>query len=128
MASAAEVSVDQILAYGWGLLSVAPHSIPSIHRSEEYSNSPVTFGTPSARTVCSPTFPGVETGGRSRVGVAGIVCPLVIGQPPPLSRRVVGSRRLSHSRSRLRRPSSALRPARPVPRRQAAARRAERDR
>src|SRR5215211_1346804 len=110
MASAAEVSVDQILAYGWGLLSVAPHSIPSIHRSEEYSNSPVTFGTPSARTVCSPTFPGVETGGRPRVGVVGIVCPLVIDQPPPHPRR--GSRRRTRRSPRSLCPSSRLQPRR----------------
>src|SRR5829696_815394 len=37
--------MDQMCACGCGLLNVAPHSMPSIHRSEEYSNSPLTVGT-----------------------------------------------------------------------------------
>jgi hypothetical protein len=34
--------------------------MPSIHKSEEYSNSPFTFGMPSARGRLSPIFPGFE--------------------------------------------------------------------
>ena len=84
IASASETSMDQILACGCGLLKVAPQSIPSLQRSEEYSNSPLTFGMPSARVVCSPTLPGIWTGarGRSRVGTIGAVCSMVIEGPP----------------------------------------------
>src|SRR5918998_2838734 len=81
IASASEVSMDQIRARGCGLLRVAPHNMPSIHRSEEYSNSPLTLGTPSERVVCSPTLPGAETGARGRLRV-GVVCAGVIRLSP----------------------------------------------
>src|SRR3989337_3719083 len=69
IASASEVSRDQVLACGCGLLKVAPQSMPSIQRSEEYSNSPVTLGTPSERVVLSPILPGVEARALGRLRV-----------------------------------------------------------
>ena len=44
-------------ARGCALRRVAPHSIPSTHMSDEYSNSPLTFGLPSARAGCRPDDP-----------------------------------------------------------------------
>ena len=35
MARASAVSMERILALGWGLRTVQPQSIPSAHRSEE---------------------------------------------------------------------------------------------
>src|SRR5256884_220827 len=55
--SAAVVSIETIRAWGCGLRSVAPHSIPSRWRSLAYSNSPFTLGTPSTRRTDSPTPP-----------------------------------------------------------------------
>ena len=54
-------------ARGCALRSVAPHSIPSIRMSEEYSNSPLTFGMPSARTVGVADDPRpLDLGARGR--------------------------------------------------------------
>src|ERR1700737_2890796 len=49
--------MDTIRACGWGLRSVAPHSIPSRWRSLAYSNSPFTLGRPSTRRTDSPMPP-----------------------------------------------------------------------
>src|ERR1700712_5759760 len=48
-------------ARGCGLRSVAPHSIRSAQRSDEYANSPLTFGIPSGRRTDSPTPNGTLT-------------------------------------------------------------------
>ena len=71
MASAGPMSIAQMSARGCGLRSVAPHSMPSAHRSEEYSNSPLTLGMPSARAVVTPTSFGRWIARRSRTGVSG---------------------------------------------------------
>src|SRR5688572_24001364 len=75
--------MDQMLARGWGLLSVAPQSMSSIHRSEEKSNSPLTFGMPSGRVTLSPMPPGAKTAGSgaTRVGAIGVVCALKVTPP-----------------------------------------------
>ena len=65
------MSSAAIRARGCGLRSVAPHSIPSRRRSEAYSNSPRTFGTPSARAGLVPITPVRVTSG-ARVGAAGV--------------------------------------------------------
>src|SRR5437868_8787045 len=51
----AAISIDTMRAWGCGLRSVAPCSIPSRRRSLAYSNSPLTLGTPSTRRTDSPT-------------------------------------------------------------------------
>ena len=51
------MSMPRIRARGCGLRSVAPHSMPSIHRSEEYANAPLTLSMPSGRLALSPTPP-----------------------------------------------------------------------
>ena len=60
---AAAVSIAPIRARGTVARSVAPHSIASTDRSEEYANSPVTLGTPSARGTLSPIPPRTVTAG-----------------------------------------------------------------
>src|SRR5699024_12068346 len=47
--------MPRILACGCGLRRVAPHNMSSIHMSDEYANSPVTFETPSGRRGDVPT-------------------------------------------------------------------------
>ena len=42
-------------ARGCGERSVAPHSMSSAHMSDEYANSPLTFGMPSGRRTDTPT-------------------------------------------------------------------------
>src|SRR6202030_2716901 len=81
IASALEKSSAQMSARGWALRSVAPQSIPSIRMSEEYSNSPLTFGTASGRAVVVPTTPGrwISPGTRSLVGANGTV--VILGPP-----------------------------------------------
>ncbi len=80
------MSIDQMSARGCGLRSVAPHSIPSTFMSDEYSNSPLTFGMPSTRVVVTPISFGrwIGAGVRSRVGrVSGTV---LTASPPPCPR------------------------------------------
>src|SRR5919202_1636953 len=67
IAAAALVSIERMRAAGWGLRRVRPHSMSSIHRSEEKANSPLTLGTPSGRSTLWPT-PGAR---RVRVKVDG---------------------------------------------------------
>ena len=66
IASAGAVSSAAIRARGCGLRSVAPHSIPSRRMSDEYSNSPRTFGTPSARAGLVPITPVARDVRRGR--------------------------------------------------------------
>ena len=54
-AKAFSVRMSRMVACACGLRSVAPHSIPSIQRSEENANSPRTFSPPSGRVALAPT-------------------------------------------------------------------------
>src|SRR4029453_5119707 len=56
-------------AEGWGLRRVAPHSIRSIHRSEEKANCPLVLAGASGRRTLSPR-PGAR---RLRVKVLGML-------------------------------------------------------
>src|SRR5215212_3273803 len=67
MARAGAVSRDRMRAYGYGLRRVAPHTIPSIHRSEEKANWPLVLAGASGRRTLSPS-PGAR---RLRVKVLG---------------------------------------------------------
>ena len=58
MASAADVSIDTMRAYGCGERSVAPHTAPSIGRSDEKANVPATLARRPARTGESPMRSG----------------------------------------------------------------------
>ena len=69
-AAAALVSSERIRARGCGLRSVAPQSMPSMPMSDEYSNSPRTFGIPSARSGLEPMPPAAS---RGRAGATGAV-------------------------------------------------------
>src|SRR5919204_215037 len=64
---AGSMSTERMRAAGCGLRRVRPHSMPSIHRSEEKANWPFTLGIPSGRSTLSPT-PGAR---RPRVKVDG---------------------------------------------------------
>src|SRR6266508_4260936 len=66
-ARAGAVSRDRMRAWGCGLRRVAPHTIPSIHRSEENANWPLVFARASGRSTLSPR-PGAR---RLRVKVLG---------------------------------------------------------
>src|SRR6266511_3471383 len=66
-ARAGAVSRDRMRAWGCGLRRVAPHTIPSIHRSEENANWPLVFAGASGRSTLSPR-PGAR---RLRVKVLG---------------------------------------------------------
>src|SRR6266508_2021303 len=66
-ARAGAVSRDRMRAWGCGLRRVAPHTIPSIHRSEENANWPSVFAGASGRSTLSPR-PGAR---RLRVKVLG---------------------------------------------------------
>src|SRR5215217_9025823 len=61
------VSMDRMRAWGWGLRTVAPQTIPSIHRSEEKANWPLVLAGASGRRTLSPR-PGAW---RVRVKVLG---------------------------------------------------------
>src|SRR5215217_2404349 len=61
------VSMDRMRAWGWGLRTVAPQTIPSIHRSEEKANWPLVLAGASGRRTLSPR-PGAR---RLRVKVLG---------------------------------------------------------
>ena len=87
MASAGPMSMLQMSARGCGLRRVAPCSIPSMRMSDAYSNSPLTFGTPSARVVVMPTRLGRWISRRSRTGVSG----MTVTPPPPRGRAGDGS-------------------------------------
>ena len=58
------MSISRIRARGCGLRSVAPHSIPSAHRSDEYAKSPLTLGMPSGRRRLSPIPPRIVVSTR----------------------------------------------------------------
>src|SRR5690606_5053151 len=80
MARAGAMSIDTMRAWGWGLRTVAPHSIPSAWRSEAYSNRPVSLGTPSGRRVDSPIPPVTRV---RRVVEVVTPAPLLALQPLP---------------------------------------------
>src|SRR3954451_24006023 len=63
---AGEGSTRTMRACGWGDRSVAPHSMPSAHRSDEKAKRPWTLATPSGRGGLSPSRPG-----RAGASVAG---------------------------------------------------------
>src|SRR5215216_5934598 len=67
MRRAGAVSMDRMRAWEWGLRTVAPQTIPSIHRSEEKANSPLVLAGASGRRTLSPR-PGAR---RVRVKVLG---------------------------------------------------------
>jgi hypothetical protein len=54
VARAAPILTDLIRADGCGLRRVAPHSMPSIHKSLPKANWPVTFSIPSGLGALSP--------------------------------------------------------------------------
>ena len=61
IASAGDVSIDTMRAYGCGDRSVAPHTAPSIGRSDEKANVPATLAT-------RRDAPASRRSGRSRAG------------------------------------------------------------
>src|SRR5688500_19186295 len=67
MARAGAGSRERMRAWGWGLRRVAPHTIPSIQRSEEKANCPFVLTGASGRRTLSPR-PGAR---RLRVKVLG---------------------------------------------------------
>src|SRR4029453_1182584 len=69
MARAEAGSRERMRAEGWGLRRVAPHSIRSIHRSEEKANCPLVLAGASGRRTLSPR-PGAR---RLRVKVLGML-------------------------------------------------------
>src|SRR5581483_443623 len=81
IASASATSISTIRACACGLRTVWPQSIPAACRSLAYWNSPVVFGTPSARRTLSPTRP--RSSWRGRV--------VVVASPAGIDRLTFGS-------------------------------------
>ena len=113
VASAAVRSMPTIRARGCGLRSVAPHSIPSVHRSEENANSPVTLSVPSGRSGDVPIADAVPPRAHRAPGVRAALGPTGAARR---SRRRCSSplpaacgRPVRATRAPLRRPWSAVR-------------------